>query len=66
MVEQPTVTVLPTEHRTHRPVAPADCQCNATCTIDPCAKRQSVACVTHGGAPVPTALLAPKEPLGAL
>ena len=62
LVEQPAVTFLPTEHRNHRQVPPADCQCNATCTIHPCAKRQHRLC--HGGAP--RCLLAPKEPLGAL
>ena len=62
LVEQPAVTFLPTEHRNHRQVPPADCQCNATCTINPCAKRQRRLC--HGGAP--RCLLAPKEPLGAL
>ena len=49
LVEQPAVMFLPTEHRNHRQVPPADCQCNATCTIHPCAKRQRRLC--HGGAP---------------
>ena len=55
LVEQPTVTFLPTEHRNHRQVPPADCQCNGTCVHnrDPSVRSGSVACVSRRCTAVP-------------
>ena len=52
MGKQTTLEFLLPELSTNRPAPPADCLCNGMCTIDPCAKRASVACVTavHRGA----------------